>query len=437
MRLIILISCFTLYLAAPTAAIAACSNPTGEEADIVYNADYHVAQFCNGTNWISMAAGVAELKWNSDGTNVYYDGGNVGIGTTSPSEELDIIKNQDAATMARISNTDSGTAATAAFQATNGTGLVSLQVLGSGYSPTGVAQPGTALLGAYNAIPLAIQTNGILQFASGGVAERMRIDASGNVGIGTPSPLGPLHVALGLNDAGSARFYAPLSSDGQFSQIRLGYGDGSFQSVGLRFIRYATGNELAFFHWGEGGGIHLKQGGKVGIGISDPGAPLEVPAGAGGGTAILCGRGNGSSNCHIDAYNPGSGTRGIYLNYFTGTGVYLAGGAAVTSDLRKKRDIETLPNALDKIAAIRGVSYHWKDPERDQSAKLGVIAQEVEKVFPEVVKDDGYGFLTVEYSALVGPIIEAIKELKAENDNLRAMVEEQGREIEELKADAR
>ena len=106
-----------------------------------------------------------------------------------------------------------------------------------------------------------------------------------------------------------------------------------------------------------------------------------------------------------------------------GTGVYLAGGALVTSDQRLKTSIQPLASALDKVMHLQGVSFRWKDTKRDQSTQIGVIAQEIQKVYPELVKEDGYGYYTVQYEGLVAPLIEAVKELKAENDALRAEIQ--------------
>ena len=80
------------------------------------------------------------------------------------------------------------------------------------------------------------------------------------------------------------------------------------------------------------------------------------------------------------------------------------------SDERLKSDVETIDNALDKVMNMRGVSF-TKQAEK----KIGVIAQEVEKVLPEVVSDGEYK--SVAYGNMVGVLIEAIKELKSELDN--------------------
>jgi hypothetical protein len=93
------------------------------------------------------------------------------------------------------------------------------------------------------------------------------------------------------------------------------------------------------------------------------------------------------------------------------------------SDLRYKEDIRPIENALDKIINLHGVSFRWKDKALDNGEQLGFIGQEVEKVFPEVVLTDKKGYKSVGYTNLVAPLIEAVKELKAENDKLKARLE--------------
>ncbi|MES2397536.1 MAG: tail fiber domain-containing protein [Bacteroidota bacterium] len=99
-----------------------------------------------------------------------------------------------------------------------------------------------------------------------------------------------------------------------------------------------------------------------------------------------------------------------------------------TSDIRLKKDVMTISNALAKVEQLRGVYFNWrsdefKDRNFDTTHQVGVIAQEIEKIFPEVVSTDADGYKSVEYSKLVGVLIEAIKEqqqtisnLKSEND---------------------
>jgi hypothetical protein len=83
------------------------------------------------------------------------------------------------------------------------------------------------------------------------------------------------------------------------------------------------------------------------------------------------------------------------------------------SDERLKDNIETIDSALDKVTNMRGVTF-----DRDGRKGTGVIAQEMQKVMPEVVHDEGE-YMSVAYGNLVGVLIEAVKELKAEIEELK------------------
>jgi Chaperone of endosialidase len=85
------------------------------------------------------------------------------------------------------------------------------------------------------------------------------------------------------------------------------------------------------------------------------------------------------------------------------------------SDARLKSSIEKIDWALEKIRAINGYSFTWK---KDGTPDLWVLAQEIEKVFANAVSTDTNGKKTVQYSALLAPIIEAIKELHTHIDTL-------------------
>ena len=93
---------------------------------------------------------------------------------------------------------------------------------------------------------------------------------------------------------------------------------------------------------------------------------------------------------------------------------------AGSSDIRKKENVVRIDNALDKVMQIGGYTYNFKGDDRKIT---GVIAQEIEKVLPEVVydvDDEEYGTSkAVRYGNIVGLLIEAIKELKAELDDLK------------------
>jgi hypothetical protein len=91
-------------------------------------------------------------------------------------------------------------------------------------------------------------------------------------------------------------------------------------------------------------------------------------------------------------------------------GDVIAFSSTIASDIALKENITTLPNALETINRLRGVSFDWK--REDRGSSIGVIAQEVEKVFPELIDEHALnGMKTVNYSALIGVLIEAVKEL--------------------------
>ena len=108
--------------------------------------------------------------------------------------------------------------------------------------------------------------------------------------------------------------------------------------------------------------------------------------------------------------------------YNTGTGVLTYDGTIGTctiSDERLKNMGGRIPNALERLLQINGVYYTWKDPSMGSGRQIGVGAQTVEKVFPELVQTDSNGRKSADYQRLTAPIIEALRELKADNDNLR------------------
>ncbi|GEM_PF-1904427 len=89
------------------------------------------------------------------------------------------------------------------------------------------------------------------------------------------------------------------------------------------------------------------------------------------------------------------------------------------SDIRLKKDIQPIPNALKRVSQLQGVNYRWKDESSGTELRMGLIAQDVEKVFPEIVSTDEQGYKSLAYSSLVAALTEAIKELKTEVDHLK------------------
>ena len=90
-----------------------------------------------------------------------------------------------------------------------------------------------------------------------------------------------------------------------------------------------------------------------------------------------------------------------------------------TSDRRLKADVHPVDNALNRILSIRGVEFRWKNTGQKD---MGVIAQNVAIAFPEVVHTNSAGMKSVEYDSLVAPLIEAVRELKIENNAMNAEI---------------
>jgi len=144
-----------------------------------------------------------------------------------------------------------------------------------------------------------------------------------------------------------------------------------------------------------------------------------------------------AGNLHIDAYNGNA----IYLNYYSGAEIRMYGHVWTSGDINVsgniygnsfqysdetlKKNITTINDPIGKIMQLRGVTFNWN---KDNKAGVGVIAQEVEKVYPELVNTDKDGIKSVQYTSLVAPLIEAVKaqqkeilDLKA-NDNKQSII---------------
>jgi hypothetical protein len=146
------------------------------------------------------------------------------------------------------------------------------------------------------------------------------------------------------------------------------------------------------------------------------------------------------SDIYFDSGNVGIGnTNPSYVLDVTGQ-ARLTGGYT-TSDQRWKKDIKAYTNGLKAVISLRPVTYEWRadefpDMHFPEGSDLGLIAQEVRKVLPELVSEDKDGYLSIEYGKLAAVVIEAVKELKSEKDEqLRRgdqIISGQETEIQEL-----
>jgi hypothetical protein len=100
-----------------------------------------------------------------------------------------------------------------------------------------------------------------------------------------------------------------------------------------------------------------------------------------------------------------------------------------TSDQRLKKNIVTIPHALEKVLALRGVTFNWKDSS-DPKKMMGMIAQEVKQVVPELVfQNESDGYYGINYGETTGLLVEAIKEQQKMIQELTKAVAKQGQEV--------
>ena len=250
------------------------------------------------------------------------------------------------------------------------------------------------------------QTNGRIDFDNGvnsgalrfwstsGNAERMRIASGGNVVIGSTSINGSF-------GASNTVFAVVGSTSGGEGIIQIiGKGNNATDNVGkLTFHSYAESDPMCSISSIRGSGDDV---GVLAFSTNN------------GGTVAERMRINSGGNISID------NTNNSYKLDVSGT-IRATGDVIAYSDARVKENVETIENALDKVTKLRGVSYTRNDIE-DKSTKIGVIAQEILEVVPEVVQQDNEGKYSVSYGNIVGLLIESIKELKAEVDELKSRI---------------
>ena len=128
-----------------------------------------------------------------------------------------------------------------------------------------------------------------------------------------------------------------------------------------------------------------------------------------------------------DFMNPFTVNSDALVVYFNGNAT-LAGDLTINSDARLKENIQPLGSTLDKLHQIEGKTYTFLKDE-EHTPKIGVLAQEVQAVFPELVTEGADGILSVNYQGLVPVLINAINEQEAKI----AALEAQNAEIKELK----
>jgi hypothetical protein len=159
---------------------------------------------------------------------------------------------------------------------------------------------------------------------------------------------------------------------------------------------------------------------------------ISINSVAGGLTFTAGGAVNVATNSNTGAVNIGTlGNRTITMGVNSGTSkivldavdVIATNGFTASSDIRLKENFESIPNALELVSQLNGLYYTWKkDAGADKPRKLGFIAQEIEKVIPELVKTDSEGMKSVDYIGVVPVLVEALKNQQKQIDELKALL---------------
>lgn len=131
-----------------------------------------------------------------------------------------------------------------------------------------------------------------------------------------------------------------------------------------------------------------------------------------------------------------------FAGYFNGdVNIFGAGwisGIWTSSDQRFKQDVKKIENVTEKLKKLNGYTYNLKTEEFkernfDKNKQIGVLAQELKDVFPELVKEDNKGYLAVNYQGLIPVLIEAIKEQQIQIESQNEINKSQQQQIDELR----
>jgi hypothetical protein len=263
---------------------------------------------------------------------------------------------------------------------------------------------------------------------------------SGNVGIGYDNPAAKLDVSApqGPNiiirdsDGGAGRpgiqfvnndihFIGADDTSTEIFGIYSQYGNNRTNAARLNIFAPATDN------WGKY--IGLTHDGNNGRIDTDAGNLILQPAGN------RVGVGTDAPTQSLDV-NGNARFRGIASDAYYGVLNRKSDGTLTTStsDIRLKENIKNLNNSLEKVMQLHGVSFTWKN-NPEYGTRIGFIAQEFEKVIPELVfTNETDGYKGINYAEVTAVLVEAIKELKTENNRLMDKNREIKVENLELKA---
>jgi hypothetical protein len=204
----------------------------------------------------------------------------------------------------------------------------------------------------------------------------------------------------------------------------MSFGSQTRQMLNLWSSGYGLGVQSSTLYYRSDNQFVWHQGGAHDDNPDDPGATFNS-----GGRALMLLDGNG--NLHIRGQlftNNSSGrlkTRSPLI-VVGPIGPINPGGVIFNpSDARLKQNVEPLAGALERLLRLRGVSYEWTEPEQHDGqvgAQIGLIAQEVEEVFPGWVQTDEDGYKGLVIRGFEALAVEALRELKAANDRLVSQI---------------
>jgi hypothetical protein len=362
---------------------------------------------------------------------------NTGFGTTSPSYKVDVVSTGNSLNSNLASrNTTSGTAAGAQILVGNDStnDLLVLRALSSTYTSSGVNTANGALVrggGAGGMTLAATDASGIINFATGGTTERMRIDSSGNVGVGTASPWSQIS-SYGASGA-TTQYIGFKNADG--GDIRFGKASG----VDNNAIIGTWGGNPLLFYTNSSERMRIDSSGNLLVGTTSQlsGSTSKLVVDYATGDFVAGFRNSNASPLGLYVFQStdvnGGGNPFIYcvgglnvrFSFKSNGGINnFSANDSNLSDRREKINFAPAKSYLNTICSIPVQTFNYIDQsEDDPGLTLGVVAQDVQAVAPEMVTESNWGTeeapkmrLSIYQTDLQYALMKSIQELKAIND---------------------